>query len=152
MKIGKEYEKGEKRLYSYDDYITYCESEAEKMYPKNCQELLPYVQRVCAREDHIYNERMYPFPDEKMVEEMVDEVYEMYTKDNMYRSPDGGYGRGMFRNVIWLLLLGQLLGRRRRRRPGYGYPGYGGPGYGYPGYGKPGYGRPGYGFPGYGDY
>ncbi|QEK13363.1 hypothetical protein FQB35_14380 [Crassaminicella thermophila] len=127
--------------YPYYDYMGYCESEAEKMYPEVCKDLNPYIEKICAREDHIYNSKMYPFPKKETVEEMVDEIYEMYIKDNMYRSPDGGYGhRGLFKSLIWILLLGKLLGRRRRRRPGYGYPGYGYPGYGYPGGDYPGYG------------
>lgn len=62
------------------------------------------------------------------------------------------YGRRrLSRDLISIILLSRLFGRRGRRRypdydfrGGFGYPGYGYPGYGYPGYGYPGYGYPGY--------
>lgn len=110
--------KGEKLLYPYFDHIKYSEMEAEKMYPEIYHEIYPYVLRVCEREDHMYNQAMHPFPRRQTMDRMVDEIYDTYNKDKMHRSPDGHGGSGnLIKSLIGILLIRELLGRRRRRRP-----------------------------------
>ncbi|MFT9497357.1 hypothetical protein [Anaerosolibacter sp.] len=121
-------------MYPYYDYLTYCELEAEKMYPEIYHRIYPHIHRICEREDHPYNHMMQPFPKKEMVDKMVDEVYEQIKDNEMYRSPDGyPYGpQNLLRGLIGALLIRELLDRRRfprRRRPGHpghypGYPGY----------------------------
>jgi len=60
---------------------------------------------------------------EKIVDKMVEEVYENIQKEHMYRSPDGFFDSGgILRAFIGALLLRELIDRRRffprrRRRP-----------------------------------
>ncbi len=102
---------------------------ANKAYPKIYHEVYPYVIRVCEREDLDYNAEMYPFPKEKKIESMVDEIYDNYEQDYKMRSDeedDEDYfrqprRRRLFRDFVRILLIRELLGRRRRRRRPYGY-------------------------------
>lgn len=126
----------------YDNYMNYCEKEAEKMYPEVCRKLSPYVKRKCNQYDNQYNKMMNPFPNREMVNKMVDEIEEEYKKDNGHlENPEENHNltrqRGRFgRDLITVLLLGELLGRRHRRfrrprRRPFGYGGYGGYGGGF---------------------
>lgn len=121
--------------YNNDYYMSHCEMEANKMYPDLYHKLHPYVKRKCEMEDNDYNRMMNPFPNQETVNRMVDEIHEEYKRDHGdEESPaasqkltrfDGFIGR----DLITILLLGELLGRRRRRRfygPYGGYGGFGG--------------------------
>ena len=123
-------------------------------YPELYERLSPMVDECINR--HSDELPTYMYPSENKMNEMVNEVYEEMLEqypeigqdpgERKYRARNVGsqqrlfFGRGrLARDLIALILLGRLFGRRR-----YGY----GPGYGY-GYG-PGY-EPGYGYgPGYG--
>lgn len=132
-----------------ENYMYYCENLANRMYPRDYQELYPYVQQACEREDYPNNPEMYPFPNEEKVNTMVEDIYEEYENGNKKlsreKSEKGEYEdlyrrrRDGTRDLIRILLLRELLGRRRRRFPrrrhyypygGYdwynGYNGYGG--------------------------
>lgn len=122
------------KLNNYYNYLQYCEQAAEKSYPKIYHKLYPYVVQICDREDNGYNKDMNPFPGEKKINRMVDEIYDMYERDNNedeYDDMETGnfrqFGRRRFtRDLIRILLLRDLLGRRRRRRrrPYYDYYDY----------------------------
>lgn len=123
------------KVYRYDDnYIYYCENEAAKMYPENYNKLYPYVKRKCNEKDLEHNPKMNPFPNNETVDEMVEEIYEEYQRDNGNAGNPGKnnylsrrYGGYFGRDLITILLLGELLGRRRGRRRRFGgYGGYGG--------------------------
>ena len=78
--------------------------------------------------DMIYAE----YPEKEMVERMSEEAYNNMIRDMPEMADEQGEerqfgGRRRFgRDIITILLLNELLGRRRRRRRPYdGYPGYG---------------------------
>ncbi|SET23069.1 hypothetical protein SAMN05660297_01758 [Natronincola peptidivorans] len=101
------------------------------MYPDIYRRVYPRVQEVCHRHDVPSNRRMYPQVDPAFLEQMVDEVYGLCTQEVDAEQ----FGRsGIFGDLISILIIRELLGRRRRR-PVYGHPGYGRPGVGYPGIG-----------------
>lgn len=111
------------------------------MYGDTCHKMMPYIKKAVDRmeNDHdIYEER----PDRDMVDRMTEEAY----RDMLDHMPELNgdmheerqyYGPGRFaRDLAGVLLINELLGRRRRRRRQYPYPGYGagfmyGPGLGY---------------------
>ncbi|MCT4563904.1 MAG: hypothetical protein N4A68_06235 [Maledivibacter sp.] len=132
-------------VYHYDDnYIYYCEKEAEKMYPDNYNKIYPYVKRKCNEKDVEDDTNMNPFPSQETFDEMVDEIYDEFQRDNsngsnsgknhnLMRRYDGYLGRDLVSVLLLRELLGRRRGRRRRRRRYYGgYGGYGG--YPYLGY------------------
>lgn len=112
----------------YYNYLQYCQQQAEKAYPKIYHRLYPYVIQIGNREDTEDNQEMNPFPGERKIDNMVDEIYDMYERDNNpdEYDEDGDFRqprrRPFTRDLIRILLLRDLVGRRRRRRPFYGYP------------------------------
>ncbi|QIB27249.1 hypothetical protein [Caloranaerobacter azorensis] len=107
-------------------------------YPEIYHEVLPKV-RECIYRHYPYSYRVYPYPypypylDEDEVRIMVDEVYEEMIKiyPEIDKDPlENGrtsasrrrYGRRrLFKDLIFIILLNELL--RGRRHPYYGYPG-----------------------------
>lgn len=131
----------------------------EEMYPRIYHAVLPMIQKHCDHMEEKHGEMHTP--DNKEMEEMLEDILSEVEQDmnNMKRNdvedglvrqyPD----RRFLRDLLGIVFVDELRGRRRRRRrrrrpyPPYGRPGYPGgyPGYpgGYPGY--PGYPpRPGY--------
>ncbi|SCX79121.1 hypothetical protein [Alkaliphilus peptidifermentans] len=100
------------------------------MYPDVYRRVYPRVREICHHMDVPTNPRMYPQVDPRMIEEMVGQIYEMEMSQ-----PYAQQFRGVFRDLITILVLRELIGRRRRYpRRGYG-PGVGyGPIGGYPGF------------------
>ncbi|KAB3531831.1 hypothetical protein [Alkaliphilus serpentinus] len=92
------------------------------MYPDVYNRIHPRVQELCHHLDVPSNPRMYPYVEPRMLEEMVGQIYE--TEINM---PHAQQYRGILRDLITVLFIRELIGRRRRG-PFTGYPGY--PGYG----------------------
>ncbi|MDR5659197.1 hypothetical protein RH915_06815 [Serpentinicella sp. ANB-PHB4] len=87
------------------------------MYPEIYRRIYPSVQEVCRHYDVYTDPRMHPRVDPAVVEEMADRVYEM-EMSRPYEQQIGG--RGIFRDLISILIIRELLGRRRRRyRPYY---------------------------------
>ncbi|WP_432408337.1 hypothetical protein [Wukongibacter sp. M2B1] len=122
-------------MYQYDEnYLYHCHAEASKMYPESYNKIYPYVKRKCEEMDNEYDQRMNPFPTKETIDQMTDEIYEEYKKDyGVEDAPTQGsnltrYNGYIGRDLITILLLGSLLGRRRRRfrrrrfYGGYGYP------------------------------
>ena len=140
-------------------------------YPELYQKVYPKVQKCILRYYPPYLP-IYKIPNQNQLEIMIDEVYDEMLEEHPEIGEDlkekrnlssknasmqrPYYGRGnIFKSFIWLVLLGDLLKRRKSYGPGApgyqpGYPGYnpgyypGGPGY-QPG---PGYGPGGPGYPG----
>ena len=94
-----------------------CRRELIDMYPDIYRRVYPRVQEVCERHDVYHNPRMYPQVDPSMVEQMTDEIYGLCTQEV---ATEQFGSRGIFRDLITILLIRQLL-RRRRRSPFYGY-------------------------------
>jgi hypothetical protein len=97
----------------------------EDMYPEIYHRVYPKIMRVCAEKD---DPDMYPYPSRAMVESMTDEVY-MRTVMEIGDPEDDGYGmmqgrqvapfgfgrrRRLLRDLIRILLIRELLRRRRR--------------------------------------
>ena len=106
-------------------------------YPDIYYKVYPYVQRKCDMMDRAYNPVMQPYPSYEMVEQMTDEIcneclknHPELVKEYSIKSDsetEQVYGpRGLFRSLVGILLIRELLDRRRRR----GFFGYG-PGYSY---------------------
>ena len=103
------------------------------MHGENCHRMMPYIMKTLDRMekkgDMIYAEN----PDKEMVESMSEEAYNNMIRDMPEMADEQGEerqfgGRRFGRDLITILLLNELLGRRRRRRrrrPYDGYPGYG---------------------------
>ncbi|AOY75495.1 hypothetical protein [Clostridium formicaceticum] len=96
------------------------------LYPDVYQSVYPRVQEICGRYDLYNNPRMYPQVDSTLIQQMVDEVYQLST--NEVEAEQWG-PRGAFRDLITILIIRELLARRRRRpfpgfpprRPRFGY-------------------------------
>ncbi|SNS45088.1 hypothetical protein SAMN05446037_101082 [Anaerovirgula multivorans] len=104
-----------------DTYMDYYDSRSHltDMYPEVYRTVYPRVVEVCTRYDVYTHPRMYPQVDPAMIQEMTDEIYGLCTQevDAEQFGP-----RGIFRDLITILLIRQLL-RRRRRRPFFGFSG-----------------------------
>ncbi|WP_026477273.1 hypothetical protein [Alkaliphilus transvaalensis] len=93
------------------------------MYPDIYRRIYPRVQEICHHMDVHTNPRMYPYVDPRMLDEMIDQIYHMEINEV------GSEQRRFLRDLITILFIRELLGRRRRHfgRFPYGtYPGYGG--------------------------
>jgi len=118
--------------------MTMPESHLERMYPKVYYIIYPVVVRHCDTMDTTYGPMYMPAREE--VERMVDNIYAKVEADvnvtikQDSREPEerqlGFGGRRLLRGLIGILLIRELL--RRRRRPFFGFPFGGGfgPGFG----------------------
>lgn len=102
--------------------------ELERLYPQSYYIIYPEVVRQCNRLDQVYGP-MY-MPNREQLEPVVDEIYnnvenQLNVDTRDYDSAQYGYRRrrrGFLGDLIWFVLLGELFGRRRRRRyPYYDY-------------------------------
>jgi hypothetical protein len=94
----------------------------ERMHGENYHRMMPYVMKTVDRMekkgDMIYAEH----PDKEMVERMSEEAYNNMIRDMPEMADEQeeerqfGGRRRFGRDLITILLLSQLLGRRRRRR------------------------------------
>lgn len=120
-------------VYDYENYyMQYCEAEANKMYPEVYYRIIPYVKRKCEIVDNEYNQMMNPFPKKETINRMVEEIHAEYNNDHRteenstenYKMAriDGYIGR----DLITVILLGELLSRRRRRFGTRRFPRFGG--------------------------
>ena len=104
------------------------------MYGENCNKMMPYVKRVVDKMEHkgdmIYEE----YPERDMVDGMLDEAYNNMVADMPELADESAverqyYGPRRFaRDLLGILLINELVGRRRRRRRrlyDYDYPYYG---------------------------
>ncbi|QUH25091.1 hypothetical protein [Serpentinicella alkaliphila] len=100
---------------SYMD-MYYDNSGLAEMYPDVYRRVQPRVTEICDQYDIWGNPRMYPRVDPRLVEEMVETVYR---REITQPYAQQFTARGIFRDLITILIIQNLLGRRRRR--GYGY-------------------------------
>lgn len=108
----------------------------ESMYPDIYNRVYPKVQHMCNMMDTPNNPQMYPCPRREAVERMTDDIYmqvmnemdenywDTMTQQQIPGYDDyygGGYRRGSFRrggflrDIVSIILIRELLGRRRRR-------------------------------------
>lgn len=130
------------------------DTDLKMMYPKAYFKLIPMVQVHCDKLEGKYG--MFFCPSKEEFEEIIEDICEKFEKDiededdekdkkgkkdkcreddfeqgNDSRRPRPRprprYGRGqVLRDLIGVVLLDELIGRRRRRRPYFGYgPNYG---------------------------
>ena len=107
---------------------TLAEQELEKMYPKVYHTVYPAISRSCDTLDSTHGSMHIPTKDE--VKRMVDEIYKRVEVDanealkQDYSSEQerqlGISGRALLRDLITILLIRELI--RRRRRPLFGFP------------------------------
>lgn len=118
--------------------VTMSEHHLERMYPRVYYIIYPEVVRYCDMMDMTYGSMHIPTPEE--IKRITDDIsvkvevdVEVAIKKDSRESEErqlGLVGRGLLRSLIGILLLRELL--RRRRRPFFGFPfGAGfGPGFG----------------------
>lgn len=153
MGMPEEYAPAMEMPTEYAPMMNMPKEELEAMYPKTYQIIYPHVKQHCDMCDAQFGTEYTPTREH--VEAMVDDIQRKVEPEieveigEVERQPFFGRRR-LARDLISVLLIRQLLGRRR---PFYGYPGsFGYPGYGYPGYFGGGYGGYPGGFGGYGAY
>ncbi len=120
---------------NYGNYMASAQQQQplESMYPEVYHTIYPEVVRHCNMLDNAYGQ-MY-MPNREELEPVIENIYENVDEKIKNQSIDEKdqdktlqYRRGGFLNdLVWVIFLNELLGRRRRRRyPGYGYyPPYG---------------------------
>jgi hypothetical protein len=114
--------------------VTMPDSQLESMYPDMYYRMYPEVVRECDRMEMVYGEEYMPGREE--LDKMMDNIFVKLNVDidistgSLQASADSIEtqvygGRGILRDLAGILLIRELLGRRRRRRPyfpyGYGY-------------------------------
>jgi hypothetical protein len=95
-------------------------------YPDIYYMIYPFVVKKCDMMDSLYNPMMYPYPSYEMIEKMTDEIYEecKNTYPNEFKEYEERSEttqrrprrRGLLRGLIGILLIDEIL-RRRRRYP-----------------------------------
>ena len=117
------------------------EQQLNAMYPRTYHMIYPQIVRACDTMDMNHGPMHMPNHDEveNMVEDVVGKVendIDVVLKENENQRQLGYGGRRLLRDLTGILLIRELIRRRRRPQYPYGYgPGYG-PGYGLgPGYG-----------------
>ena len=120
----------------YSPMMEMPQEQMESMYPKVYDIVYPHVKHQCDMHDSKYG--MMHEPNREQFDEMVKDINnkvegeveaEVSKEENQRQFGFGG--RRLLRDLIAILLLRQLLGRRRPHYGGYG--GYGGGYGGYPG-------------------
>jgi hypothetical protein len=94
------------------------------MYPEIYHRVYPKVRDMCMIMDTPANPGMYPAPNRAIVERMVDDIYrrtvaEIGDPDGHFREGDERQftafsGRGLLRDLIFILLIRELFRRRGR--------------------------------------
>ncbi|NLM48804.1 MAG: hypothetical protein GX198_08360 [Epulopiscium sp.] len=125
----------------YDDIDERDMEYMKRMYPELNQRIQKHIEYECDKMDYdgspIYNE----YPDQEIIEQMIDRVYERIIQEMPDLLDEGEMERQripryrLVRSLAGALLLTELFGRRRRYRrriPFYGYPSYQYPYYQYP--------------------
>lgn len=112
-------------MYWNPNYPYYWENNINKMFPKMYYELYPYIMQACNKSYRSYPYSAGNFTRKKDIDDMVDEVYQAYKKDNKLFEQDSEnlyrhhHGDDIFKDIIKILILKELLDGRRRRPPCY---------------------------------
>jgi len=88
------------------------------MYPEVYYRVYPYVKQMCEMYDNSSNPDLYPYPTREAVEKMTDSIYHRVMAEMKNLSADEEitvkqFERGLFRSLIAILLIRELLRRRR---------------------------------------
>jgi hypothetical protein len=102
--------------------MTYCPERLEDMYPSVYYQVYPHVRQMCEMYDTSSNPDFYPCPRRHAVERMADEIcsrvmLEMRDASDELDGEDiiaQQFRGGPFRDLVFILLIRELLGRRRR--------------------------------------
>jgi len=90
----------------------------DSMYPEVYYRVYPYVKQMCEMYDNSSNPDLYPYPTREAVEKMTDSIYHRVMAEMKNLSADEEitvkqFERGLFRSLIAILLIRELLRRRR---------------------------------------
>lgn len=90
----------------------------DSMYPEVYYRVYPYVKQMCEMYDNSSNPDLYPYPTREAVEKMTDSIYHRVMGEMKNLSADEEitvkqFERGLFRSLIAILLIRELLRRRR---------------------------------------
>lgn len=108
-------------------------------YPKVYYKLYPKVKMLCEQMDLQSNPSMYPCPSHETIEQMTDHLYNTMSKEDLAEIESclegsdrqlGFSGRRLLRDLIGILLIRELIRRRRFFNP-FGFGGVGFPGVGF---------------------
>lgn len=105
-------------------YQVFAQEHLEAMYPDIYNRVYPTVQMCCEIYDVPSNPGFYPYPTRAAVEQMTEYIYQnvataaepQVNQEFGYGYGGYGYGGGFLRPLITILLIRELL---RRRRPYY---------------------------------
>lgn len=108
-----------------DDYFV-------EMYSDTCHKMMPYIVKTVDTMEQ-KGELLYEdYPKKVMIDNMTEEAYKDMMKDNPAMAAEMGESRQYYapqalaRDLLGVLLIGEIARRRRRRRRPYlPYPGYG---------------------------
>ncbi len=103
----------------------------ESMYPDIYHVVYPEVFRHCNMLDNAYGQAY--IPNREQLEPVIEDIYANVDKKFNNKSTEDSeqekalqYRRGGFLNdIVWIIFLNELLGRRRRYRPSPRYRPYG---------------------------
>lgn len=93
-------------------YMPYPQEPLDSMYPDVYYRVYPMVKQACEMYDNPNNPGFYPYPTRTAVEQLTDHVYQRAAAEGccpMERQD----GRGLLRALILVLVIRELLRRRR---------------------------------------
>ncbi|HBI26190.1 MAG: hypothetical protein PHX16_07845 [Syntrophaceticus sp.] len=99
--------------------MTYCPEQLEDMYPYVYCRVYPHVEQMCEMYDTSSNPDFYPCPRSHAVERMADEICSRVMLEMRDAADDEDmstrqFRGGLFRDLVFILLIRELLRRRRR--------------------------------------
>ncbi|MDD4675382.1 MAG: hypothetical protein PHX31_07015 [Syntrophaceticus schinkii] len=98
--------------------MTYAREPLDAMYPEVYHRVYPHVKHMCEMYDNPSNPDFYPYPTRQGVEKMADHIYNRVLMEMRDASIEEDistqqFGRGLLRDLVLILLIRELLRRRR---------------------------------------
>lgn len=111
----------------------------KKMYPETCRKIQYYIDEECDKMEYDGSYMYDEYPDKEAIDMITDKIYEKVEKDEVIYTKDleaneekdevetQRYRNRYLRDIVKIMLLNEIFGRRRRRyrrryrRPYYDY-------------------------------
>lgn len=98
--------------------MTYFREPLDAMYPDIYHRVYPHVKQMCEMYDNPSNPDFYPYPTRHGIEKMTDHIYNKVLPEMRDVSTEEDisaqqFRRGLLRDLILILLIRELLRRRR---------------------------------------
>jgi len=94
-------------------YMPYPQETLDAMYPDIYYRCYPMVKQACEMYDNPDNPGFYPYPTRAAVDQMTDYVLQRVSMDGYYPMERQQDARGLLRGLILILIIRELLRRRR---------------------------------------